>query len=82
MGENILENEIYIFTIDDNFAFKFYQMPKELFSSTYYHQNLSLESKVTYTLLLDRLELSRKSGWVNEKNQIYLIYTRDNELKI
>lgn len=81
----MLENEIDIFTIDDNFTFKFYQMPKELFSNPYYHQNLSLESKIAYTLLLDRLELSRMNGWVNEKKQIYLIYTRKeimSELKI
>ena len=50
-----------------------------------YKDKLSLEAKVTYTLLLDRLELSRINKWFNEKGEIYLIYTRQeliNELKI
>lgn len=79
------KDEVDLFTLDDNLSYKFYQMPKELFVNSYYHQNLSLESKVAYTFLLDRLELSRINGWVNEKKQIYLIYTRQeimNELRV
>lgn len=60
-------------------------MPKELFKNPLYMEKLSLESKVTYTLLLDRLRLSRINKWFNENGEIYLIYTRlelINELKI
>ena len=60
-------------------------MPKELFRNSLYKDRLSLEAKVTYTLLIDRLELSRINKWFNEKGEIYLIYTRQeliNELKI
>ena len=35
----------------------------------------------TYTLLLDRLELSRINKWFNDKGEIYLIYTRQELIK-
>lgn len=66
-------------------SYRFYQMPKELFKNPLYKDKLSLESKVAYTLLLDRLQLSKLNRWFNEKGEIYLIYTRvelSEELKI
>ena len=77
--------KIALFKINETLTYKFYQMPKELFRSSLYKDKLSLEAKVTYTLLLDRLELSRINKWFNENDEIYLIYTRQeliNELKI
>lgn len=81
------ENEIKLdlFKINETLTYRFYQMPKELFRNPLYKGKLSLEAKVTYTLLLDRLELSRLNKWFNENGEIYLIYTRQeliNELKI
>lgn len=35
----------------------------------------------TYTLLFDRLELSRINKWFNDKGEIYLIYTRQELIK-
>ncbi len=78
-------NKIDLFKINETQSFRFYQMPKELFTNPYYKDRLSLEAKVTYTLLLDRLELSRINKWFNSNGEIYLIYTRQeliNELKI
>ena len=54
--------------------YQFYSMPKELFTDKYI--DLSLESKMIYTLLIDRLELSRKNNWVNENGEVYLIFKR------
>lgn len=79
------EEKLDLFKINETLTYRFYQMPKELFRSTLYKDKLSLEAKVTYTLLLDRLELSRINKWFNENGEIYLIYTRQeliNELKI
>lgn len=76
---------IELFKINETLTYRFYQMPKELFENPYYKYNLSLESKVAYSLLLDRLQLSRINKWFNEKGEIYLIYTRMeliDELKI
>lgn len=78
-------SDIEYFKINETLSYQFYQMPKELFKNPLYMEKLSLESKVTYTLLLERLRLSRINKWFNENGEIYLIYTRlelINELKI
>lgn len=75
------ESKIDLFKVNETLAYKFFQMPKELFRNPYYAQNLCLESKVAYTLLLDRLELSRINKWFNDKEEIYLIYTRQELIK-
>lgn len=77
--------EIELFKVNETLTYKFYQMPKELFKNSYYKDKLSLESKVAYSLLLDRLQLSNINKWFNEDGEIYLIYTRlelIDELKI
>lgn len=53
------------------------QMPRWLFSNPQY-SDLSLESKVAYTFLLNRFQLSRRNGWVNRHGEVYVIYTREN----
>lgn len=67
------DEKLNLFKINETLTYKFYQMPKELFRNSLYRDRLSLEAKVTYTLLIDRLELSRINKWFNEK-EIYLIY--------
>ncbi len=52
------------------------QMPRWLFSDPQYN-GLSLESKVAYTFLLNRFQLSRRNGWVNRHGEVYVIYTRE-----
>ncbi len=79
------ERKLDLFKINETLTYKFYQMPKELFRNPLYKDKLSLEAKVTYSLLLDRLELSRMNKWFNKNGEIYLIYTRQeiiDELKI
>ena len=53
------------------------QMPRWLFSDLQY-SDLSLESKVAYTFLLNRFQLSRRNGWVNRHGEVYVIYTRED----
>ena len=72
-----MDNKIEFFKIDEYQMYKFYQIPKELFTNNLYKEKLSLEAKITYSFLLDRLELSRENNWYNEKGEIYLIYTRE-----
>ena len=64
------------FTLDIVDNSRFYQMPKFLFEGKLKHA-LSNESKILYSLLKDRHDLSLKNRWVNENNEIYLIFTRD-----
>jgi hypothetical protein len=56
---------------------RFYQVPKSLFKNELY-KGLSLESKMVYALLRDRMELSLKNGWLNDNGEIFLLYTREN----
>ncbi len=53
----------------------FYQIPKELFVNTYY-KNLNSDSKLLYSLLLDRLSVSMKNEWIDEERNIFLIFSR------
>ena len=41
------------------------------------YKEMSLESKFIYSLLLNRLTLSQRNGWINEEGEVYLIYTRE-----
>ena len=54
----------------------FYQLPKFLFTDEF--KGISNDARVLYSLLRDRHELSVKSGWINEQNEVYLIYSREN----
>ena len=51
------------------------QMPRWLFTDPRY-MGLALESKVAYTFLLNRFQLSRLNSWVNEDGAVFIIYTR------
>ena len=51
------------------------QMPRWLFTDPRY-MGLALETKVAYTFLLNRFQLSRLNGWVNEDGAVFIIYTR------
>ena len=54
--------------------FTFYRIPKVLFTDSRF-QNLSVEAKVLYGLMLDRVGLSLKSGWVDEQQRVYIYFT-------
>ena len=51
------------------------QMPRWLFTDPRY-LGLALEAKVAYTCLLNRFQLSRLNGWVNEDGAVFIIFTR------
>ena len=36
--------------------------------------SLTLQSKMLYSVLLDRMSLSMKNGWFDEENRVYIIY--------
>ena len=51
------------------------QMPRWLFSDPRY-ADMSLDVKVTYTFLLNRFQLSRRNGWVNDYGEVFVIFPR------
>ena len=54
--------------------FSFYRVPKVLFTKEQFKQ-LTAEAKILYGIMLDKLDLSVKNKWVDEKGRVYIIYT-------
>lgn len=54
--------------------FSFYRIPKVLFTDPTFH-DLSVEAKLLYGLMLDRIGLSVRSGWVDEYGRVYIYFT-------
>lgn len=54
--------------------YSFYRIPKVLFTDPRY-KPVSAEAKVLYGLLLDRMSLSVKNGWLDENGRVYIIFT-------
>lgn len=54
--------------------FTFYRIPKALFTEPLF-RDLSVEAKVLYGLMLDRVGLSIRSGWVDEQDRVYIYFT-------
>lgn len=52
------------------------QMPRWLFSDPRYADEMSLDAKVAYTFLLNRFQLSRRNGWVNDQGEVFVIFPR------
>ena len=54
--------------------FSFYRIPKALFQETRF-QDLSTDAKTLYGILLDRMSLSVKNGWLDEQNRVFILFT-------
>lgn len=65
-----------LYKINDIINCEFLKIPKSLFANQKY-KSLSSDAKLTYALLYDRLSLSKLNAWINENDEVYLIYTRD-----
>ena len=56
--------------------FSFYRLPKALFVDTRL-RGISTEAKILYGLLLDRMGLSTKNGWLDDAGRVYIIFTTE-----
>ena len=54
--------------------FSFYRIPKALFQEPRF-QSLSTDAETLYGILLDRMSLSVKNGWLDEQNRVFIIFT-------
>lgn len=54
--------------------YSFYRIPKILFTDDRF-KAVSVEAKVLYGLLLDRMALSIKNSWLDEDGRVFIIYT-------
>lgn len=57
--------------------FSFYKIPKLLFTDDYY-KGISVEAKVLYGLMLDRMSLSMKNQWLDEEGRAYIYFSLED----
>ena len=69
------------FTVSDVTNSRFYQLPKFLFDREL-NETLNNDAKILYAILKDRHSLSLEKGWVNERGEVYFIYTRKDMEKM
>ena len=65
-----------VYKITDIITCEFLKIPKAMVANPKYRV-LSSDAKLTYALLYDRLSLSKLNGWINEDDEVFLIYTRE-----
>lgn len=53
--------------------FSFIRIPRMLLTEKLF-EDLTLQSKMLYSILLDRMTLSMKNGWFDDENRAYIIY--------
>ena len=56
--------------------YSFFKIPKILYTDSIF-KTLSSDAKVLYAILLDRMGLSMKNGWLDEENKVFIIFTVD-----
>ena len=61
------------FKISDAKNFAFYKVPKALFEGKY--KSVSTDEKMLYGLLLDRMYLFVKNGWIDNQGRVYQYFT-------
>ena len=54
--------------------FSFFRIPKALFQEQRF-QDLSTDAKNLYGILLDRMSLSVKNGWLDKQNRVFILFT-------
>ena len=55
-------------------SYNFIPVPKVLLTDPQF-KSLSAESVLLYSCMLNRMSLSRKNGWLDEENRVYIIFT-------
>lgn len=57
--------------------YSFYKIPKLLFTDEHF-KKVSVEAKVLYGLMLDRMSLSVKNQWLDEEGRAYIYYSLED----
>ena len=66
--------EFAYFQEQDSEQFAFYKIPKVLFTDPRFN-GISTEAKIMYGVMLDRVSLSRKNGWIDKNGNVYIQFT-------
>lgn len=61
--------------------YTFYRIPKLLFDDPYFRE-LSTDAKILYGLMLDRMSLSLKNGWLDEDGRVFIYFTAETIMEM
>ena len=56
--------------------YAFYRIPKTLISDPRF-RNISIDAKLLYGLMLDRMSLSMKNEWIDDLGRVYIYFVLD-----
>ena len=73
--ENFMTEYNY-FCGSENEKFSFFRIPRALMKDAQFRE-LSTDAKLLYGLMLDRMGLSRQSGWIDADKRVYIYFTLD-----
>ena len=59
---------------DQSESYSFYRFPKQLMTGEQF-KRLSMDAKVLYGLMLDRMGLSAKNGWRDELGRVFIYFS-------
>ena len=57
---------------NDNISFRYSTLPSLILYEEPYKTKLSDKAKLLYIIILDRLKLSVKNNYTNDKNEVYI----------
>ena len=60
--------------------YAFFRIPKLLITEPYFRR-LSTDAKLLYGLMLDRMSLSMRNGWMDDDGHVYIYFTLENACK-
>lgn len=60
-------------------AFTFYRIPKLLITDDYFN-GLPGDAKILYGLMLDRMSLSAKNGWLDEQKRVFIYFSMEDTM--
>ncbi len=65
---------------DDIERYSFYRIPKQLFTLEPF-KGLSSDAKILYALMLDRVSLSLKNGWIDDDKRVYIYFSVEDVME-
>ena len=65
---------------DEAEQYTFYRIPKVLFTDPGYRR-ISSDAKILYGLMLDRMGLSVRNGWLDDLNRVFIYFTLEDALE-
>ena len=61
--------------------FNFFQLPENMVLGEEFRE-MSSDAKLLYSVMLKRVGLSFKNGWIDEKGRTYIIYTLEEAMRV